>query len=278
MPRLSGGVQPSAATIHDTIIQYYQDHYPKWRLELEYTYWAGMLRNTLVHASAIMTVSTHAKSQIEEFIRRHGLPEREIHVTYEPCLYEKIPQPVAPSKADYVLHLGSREPHKRTAWLIRLWSEWSASDRGDKLPNLHVIGRIPEEIAEIADHCPSIVHLPFLDNQALISQFKAAKALIFPSEVEGFGLPAIEAYYLGTPVCYVRETSVDEVLKVATTKGGFDLEQPDTLRTALEELLSMSQSEVHSCGLVLRETYHSSKVVDKMIEVFDQLIKNPYPP
>lgn len=266
MPRLHGGCEPAVATIHDTIIQYYQDHYPKWRLEAEYSYWAGMLCNTLRHASAVMTVSEHAKGQIEEFIRRHDLPARDIFVTYEPCLYEKLPQPERPAKADYVLHLGSQEPHKRTTWLIELWI--AAIADGRKLPKLHVVGKLPEQVEKLVKESRDIVYLPFLEDRALISQFSAAKALILPSEVEGFGLPAIEAYYLGTPVCYTLGTSVEEVLAPAHVKGGFDLEDPDSLWVALEQVLDMSAAEVRECGLGLREAYGSDKVVERMVEVF----------
>ena len=266
MPRFHGGCGPAVATIHDTIIQYYQDHYPEWRTEAEYAYWASMLRNTLTHAREVMTVSVHAKGQIEDFIRRHQLPEREIHVTYEPCLYEDLPQPESPAKADYVLHLGSYEPHKRTAWLIRKWERAAVS--GKRVPKLHVVGKVPPEVEEMVHRSRSVVYLPFLEDQALVSQFTAAKALIFPSEVEGFGLPAIEAYYLGTPVCFTAGTSVEEVLGVATAKGGFDLDSPESFWRAVDEVLAMPAGEVRDCGLKLREAYDSRKVVERMMEVF----------
>ncbi|BCX48324.1 hypothetical protein HAHE_22320 [Haloferula helveola] len=273
MPRFHLACQPAVATIHDTIIQYYQDHYPKWRLELEYSYWAGMLRNTLRNASAVMTVSENAKRQIEEFVRRHKLPEKKIYVTYEPCLYESIPQPEDPAKADYVLHLGSKEPHKRTAWLVRQWLKGERERVGSdpSLPKLHVVGALPDEVTESVRSSASIVYLPFLEDQALVSQFTAAKALVFPSEVEGFGLPAIEAYYLGTPVCYHRGTSVEEVLGVATDKGGFSLDDASSLWPVLEEVMALPPDEVRRTGLALRDAYSSKRVVERMMEVFGEV-------
>ncbi|MCH7228000.1 glycosyltransferase family 4 protein [Haloferula sp. A504] len=272
MPRLRGRCRPAVVTIHDTIIQYYQDNYPKWRLEAEYTYWAAMLRNTLSHAAAIMTVSENAKGQILDFMRRHGLPEKEIHVTYEPCLYESLPQPEAPAKADYVLHLGSLEPHKRTSWLVKLWAE--AVRSGREVPQLHVVGKLPTEVEKLVGEVREIVYLPFLEDRALVSQFTAARALMFPSEVEGFGLPAIEAYYLGTPVCYTLGTSIEEVLAPADGKGGFDLEDPASLWSALDEVLAMTPEEVRDCGLALREKYSSRQVVERMMEVFERVARD----
>ncbi len=266
LPRLHRLCSPSVVTIHDTIIQYYSDHFPEWRTEIEYRYWASMLKHTLRHADRILTVSESAKAQIIAFMERHGIPDKEIHVTYEPCLYETHLQPENPPKANYVLHLGSREPHKRTAWLIREWVK--EGGRRPDLPALHVVGSIPPDVETIAFGAPNIVLLPFLNDDALRTQFSTAKALILPSEIEGFGLPAIEAYYLGTPVCYTRSTSIGEVLGVATALGGFSLDDPTGLFAALDEVMGISPEAVRECGLKLREAYAAKSVAEKMMAVF----------
>lgn len=273
MPRLHGLCQPSVAMIHDTIIQFYQDKYPQWRTATEYSYWASMLRQTLVHATEVMTVSRNSRRQIEEFIERHHLPERRIHVTYEPCSYESVPQPEQVAKSDYVLHLASREPHKRTDWLVRLWVE--EYSRGRQLPKLHIVGTLPGEAARLAEECASVVHFPFLEDPALVSQFMSARALIFPSEIEGFGLPAIEAYYLGTPVCYTAGTSMEEILAPVTPKGGFNLEDNVSFWQAYDTVLEMNAEEVRSIGLQLRETFDSSRVTERMMGVFRTAADSP---
>jgi glycosyltransferase involved in cell wall biosynthesis len=271
LPRIHRVCSPSVVTIHDTIIQYYSDHYPEWRTDMEYRYWASMLRHTLRHADAILTISESAKEQIKVFMERHRIPAKEITVTYEPCLYEDIPQPKSPAKTDYVLHLGSREPHKRTAWLLKLWA--SAGERIHSLPKLHVVGNVPEEVAHLCQTCPRIVQLPFLDDRALRSQFEAARALVFPSEIEGFGLPAVEAYYLGTPVCYTAGTSIEEILGSAGKRGGFSLDDPDSLFRALDDVLEIPEEEIHASGLMLREKYAARVVVDRMVAVFQRVAR-----
>jgi glycosyltransferase involved in cell wall biosynthesis len=107
----------------------------------------------------------------------------------------------------------------------------------------------------------------------LQAAYRGAQAVILPSEIEGFGLPALEAYYLGTPVCYVKGTSVEEVLAVATDKGGFALDDMESLFTALDEVMAMPPDEVSSCGFKLRETYAAEKVVERMLSVFHD-VKN----
>ena len=269
LPLLSFYCRPSVVTIHDTIIQYDEDHYPEWRHPWEYAYWSKMLKHTLLNADRIMTVSESSKAQIERFMARHSIRSKPIIVTYEPCLYESLEQPVEPRKENYVIHLASSEPHKRTAHLIRWWHD--AEMMGRELPTLHLIGSVPEEVVSLLADSHSIVRRAFLSESALQAVYLEARALILPSEIEGFGLPALEAYYLGTPVCFVRGTSVEEVLGVATCKGGFSLDQPESLFSALAEVMRMSPGEVRECGLKLREVYAAEKVVERMMAVFHEV-------
>lgn len=261
--------RPSVVTIHDTIIQHDDDHYPRWRTSLEYRYWAMMLKHTLRKADVILTVSESSKRQIHAFMDRHGITRKEITVTYEPCLYESIPQPVEVAKENYVIHLASCEPHKRTAHLIRWWHEAEAN--GQALPMLHLIGTVPDEVLPLLASSRTIVKQPFLVEAALQAAYRGARALILPSEIEGFGLPALEAYYLGTPVCYVKGTSVEEILGVGTAMGGFSLDCPASLFAALDEVMAMPPSEIRQCGLQLRETYAAVKVAERMIAVFNEV-------
>ncbi|MCX6875059.1 MAG: glycosyltransferase [Verrucomicrobia bacterium] len=272
LPLLDGFCRPSVVTIHDTIIQYDEDHYPEWRKSWEYAYWAMMLKHTLRKATCILTVSEFSKQQITEFMARHRIPRKEIIVTYEPCLYERVPQPELPTKDNFVIHLASCEPHKRTAHLIRWWHAAEATSR--ELPTLHLIGAVPPEVLPLLAGSNSIVKRPFLEDAALRAAYLAARALILPSEIEGFGLPALEAYYLGTPVCYVKGTSVEEILGVATAKGGFSLGSADSLFAALDEVAGMTADEIRACGLKLRGTYAAAKVARRMTEVFREVGNN----
>ena len=270
LPILNTFCQPSVVTIHDTIIQYDEDHYPKWRNPWEYTYWAKMLKHTLRKADRILTVSESAKRQIEAFMLRHSIPSKDITVTYEPCMYESVPQPIEPLKENYVIHLASCEPHKRSAHLIRWWHD--AEAQGRKLPMLHLIGSVPPEVDVLLASSHTIVKRPFLDDRALQAAYRAARALILPSEIEGFGLPSLEAYYLGTPVCFVQGTSVEEILGVATAKGGFSLESSETLFSALGDVMAISPEIVHQWGLKLRAEYAADHVASRMLAAFRSLV------
>ena len=269
LPLLSAYCQPSIVTIHDTIIQYDEDHYPEWRHAWEYAYWARNLKHTLRYASRILTVSQSSKRQIEDFMERHGIPAKPITVTYEPCAYEPFPQPFAPQKENFVVHLASKEPHKRTGQLIRWWLDAEKQNR--KLPQLHLIGIIAKSLASEVEASRSIVKRPFLADEELREVYAAAKALVLPSEIEGFGLPALEAFYSGTPVCFVKGTSVAEILSVATSAGGYALDDAEGFFKALDNVMTMDAEEVRRCGLILRETYAAEKVADRMVGIFREV-------
>lgn len=266
LPRFNLLNAPTVVTVHDTIIQYYQDHHPGWRKPMEYAYWNHMLTFTLKHADAIFTVSEISKKNIRSFMLRQGLPEKEILVTYEPCFYEQTPQPEDPPKKDYVVHLASREPHKHTHELIRWWT--ARSESGETPPMLTLVGQVPPESEELIEAHPCIRRHGFLGDDELQTVIREARALILASEIEGFGLPAIEAYYLGTPVCFVKGTSVEEILGESTSAGAFRLTEPDSLWDALDQVLAMPAQDVRRIGLQLRERFAAAKVVDRMIEGF----------
>lgn len=271
LPRFGLLKAPTVVTIHDTIIHHYWENHSGWRKSGEYFYWAQMLKSTIRNSDGIFTVSQTAKQQILDFIKLHDLPEKEITVTYEPCYYEDIEQPIVAEKGNTVVHLASREPHKRTHDLICWWAERSKKDSA--LPILELIGSIPPQSESIISEQHCFSRHGFLPDEKLRSIIGRARALILPSEIEGFGLPALEAYYLGTPVCFVKGTSVEEILQESVTIGGFQLDPPETLWTALDQVLAMPPAEIRRIGLELRERFASKKIVDRMLEGFQKIVR-----
>jgi glycosyltransferase involved in cell wall biosynthesis len=266
LPRFGGGRTPTVVTVHDAIIQHYAENYPASRHPLDYSYWTESLKFSLQRASAVFTVSETAKGQIERFMRLHGLGPRDIRVTYEPCAYEATEQPLDPPKGGYALHLCSTEPHKMTAPLVEWWL-----GSAQQMP-LHLVGAISKDIAALIAGRSQVIKFPFLSDAQLEEQIRAANVLVLPSEIEGFGLPGIEAYYLGTPVCHVEETSVAEILEHATRKGRFSLDAWESLQHALDECLAMSSGEIHAVGLALRRRYATEAVVDSMLQGFREVV------
>jgi glycosyltransferase involved in cell wall biosynthesis len=68
--------------------------------------------------------------------------------------------------------------------------------------------RIIENTISRFERVRRITYLPF---EQLIALMQGARALLFPSVFEGFGLPVLEAMALGTPVMTSNVTSLPEV-------------------------------------------------------------------
>ncbi len=56
-----------------------------------------------------------------------------------------------------------------------------------------------------------VIHLDYVPFPLLVSLIKGAKATIFPSLYEGFGLPVLESMLLGTPVITSNTSSIPEI-------------------------------------------------------------------
>ena len=113
----------------------------------------------------------------------------------------------------YFVVLGTIEGRKNHAVAFEAWSRMLNPAK------LHVIGKRgwrAEKAIDFLDSSPlvgrSIVEHSNLNDQELINMLSGARALLFPSFVEGFGLPAIEAATLGTPVIAADIPALREVL------------------------------------------------------------------
>ena len=136
------------------------------------------------------------------------------------------PQPgVAPegpwTGQPYFVVLGTVEPRKNHALLLRLWQgdEPSATDRNSVPPDAHLLicgGRGWNNAAVFAalNARPARVHeLPGLDDGQVAALLADSAGLLFPSLAEGFGLPPVEAAALGVPVLSAELPVVREVLQ-----------------------------------------------------------------
>jgi glycosyltransferase involved in cell wall biosynthesis len=93
--------------------------------------------------------------------------------------------------------------------------------------------RIEGEV-RAADLQDRVVFAGFVSDDELASLLGAARALVFPSLYEGFGMPVIEAMALGVPVLCGDAASLREVAGGAAQL--FDPRDPDAIATAIAEI------------------------------------------
>ena len=105
----------------------------------------------------------------------------------------------------YFVCVGTIEPRKNHLLLLSLWRRLQ-EEMGDATPRLVLIGRRGwenENILAMLDRCPGLrdvlVEREGLPDGELYPLLAGARALLFPSFVEGYGLPLAEALAQGVP-------------------------------------------------------------------------------
>jgi len=255
--------------MHDAIIQHYADHYPETRTPRAFRYWIRVMKNSLRRLDSVITVSQHAKSQLQQFCDRYQIKSPPIHVTYESSSWEQH-RSRRWLKRDEVIHLASSAPHKMTNRLLALWQELQRAGR--ELPLLRLVGSVDDRGKRTISELQHVSIVSPLDDESLVEAVGSARALLLPSEVEGFGLPALESYYVGTPVCYVAGTSVDEVVTEAGQFGSFELADSASLHQALQSALGKSSDQIELITDSLFERFSNQRYADRVIETFSNVL------
>lgn len=115
------------------------------------------------------------------------------------------PNITIPSKP-YFVCISTIEPRKNHLLLLNIWRNLAHS-LGKDTPELIIIGRRGwenENILDMLERCPALQEnvreYNALNDQQVIHLLRHARALLFPSFTEGFGLPLLEALAVQTPV------------------------------------------------------------------------------
>ena len=205
---------PQVVTLHDVVPLKRRSEYLRTGIRFRMRYLAVERSARLIVPTAVVAEEAVEHLRIE--------PEQVvvIHEAVAPRLTKRAPQEVAAVRRryrlpeDYLLWVGGLEtpdPRKRIAALARTPRELplvlvgATKPWAHELPDVTLTGRVPD------------------DDLAAI--YTGARALVFPSDDEGFGLPTVEALACGTPVVASDIPVLREVLgDRATFVDGADLE------------------------------------------------------
>ena len=216
-------------TIHDLVplrLPYASRDDKRWMFRL--------LKKITAEADHIVTVSEHSKRDIMALF---GVDEKRITNTYQAVSLAKedversqatIAEQLAGSFGlelhEYLLFFGALEPKKNVGRLIEAYM---ASGVDVPLVLVAAEGWNNEAentlIEELRENQPRSIELDrtrlkrrvrrfrYVRPSSLIALIRGARAVVFPSLYEGFGLPVLEAMTLGTPVVTSRESSLPEI-------------------------------------------------------------------
>jgi len=177
----------------------------------------------LRHAHALIVNSADTLQALQAHARGAGLGLPPCQVAPLAPAQLPPPQPTTPAAEflrPYFLMLGTIEPRKNHALLLQVWRDLSAAF-GRAAPGLVVVGQsgwlcddIVEQLRRGDPSETRVLYRPVCSDAQLAGWLRHARALLFPSFVEGFGLPIVEALAHGVPVIasdlpVFRETARD---------------------------------------------------------------------
>lgn len=169
----------------------------------------------MVAAASMAEVVIHSAEATRRATERHLLaagrvPEAivaPLGVPMPPVAEARFARPEEP----YFLALGTIEPRKNLALLLDVWDRLPARDR----PLLLVVGRRgwaePALFARL-ERTAGVRECAGVGDEGVAHLLAGARALLFPSLAEGFGLPVFEAAACGTPVACLPHPVFTELL------------------------------------------------------------------
>lgn len=239
----------SVVTMHDCIYRSFPRYLGKSvarRLLAEATErWA-------MRADRVLTDSEFSR---QDLAARAGLPAEKIEVLYAwvdeasftppeegalAALRERLGLPER-----FWLYVGGFDYRKNVDFLLRAYAAHRRRHPG--APPLVLAGRIPAPSPVICDvravlaaeglREDAVLFPGLIEHADLPNLYRAAALLIYPSLMEGFGLPPAEAMAVGTPVLVADASSLPEVVRRAECR--FDPRRA----AALEERLAQAQAD-----------------------------------
>jgi glycosyltransferase involved in cell wall biosynthesis len=142
-------------------------------------------------APAVVFVSEFTKAQ---FLERFPADYRRclvIPLYFKSTLFGQWP--TRPNTKPFILMVGTLESRKNYKMALEAFARSGLTDRGYDLVIVGPRGNLSREFLPLILANDRIKHLGFVSDAQLKELYATATALFFPSLVEGFGVPALEA-------------------------------------------------------------------------------------
>jgi glycosyltransferase involved in cell wall biosynthesis len=233
---------PTVMTLHDLTHVRYPETQPPARLkEIE-----RRLARAVEQAQLIMTVSQFIADEAQQYF---GLPAERLRVAplgvaarfhpREPEAIDGVLKAHGLEAGRYFLCVGTLEPRKNLSLALRAHAGLPESVR--QMFPLFIVGMSGWQQAQLNDELKNALaggHVclaGYLPDEQVAQLLAGARALVFPSHYEGFGLPVLEAMASGTPVITTHCSAMPEV---AGPAGNYcDPQDPEGLREAMLRLI-----------------------------------------
>lgn len=232
IPRVS---RPPAVS---TVLDVQHEVLPEFFSRSELAYRRVVYGWTVRRSELVITISQHAASTL---IERLGLTEQRVRVAHLGIDHERF-RPGSDVRGDFLLYPARGWPHKNHSRLFEALAMLRRERPGLELVLTGYDGPTPEGVRSLGR----------VSQDELITLYRTAAAVVFPSLYEGFGQPPLEAMACGCPVACSDAASLPEVCGGAARL--FDARSPEEIAAAVDDVLRRPQ-ELALLGLARAATF-----------------------
>lgn len=214
-------------TIHDLILL----KYPTKRAttlgpmlyKIKYWGYKKTINRAIARASKIITVSNYTKSELVDYFK---IDPQKVEVVYEAADSVESGQLSFPDDLflkrhkitkPFLLYVGNAYPHKNLERLLLVFQKLKSKNFPYQLVLVgkedYFYHRLKAQALRLGLlEKDEVVFFGFATQRELAALYQKASLYIFPSYVEGFGLPPLEAMNYGLPVLASSAASLPEIL------------------------------------------------------------------
>ncbi len=261
--------KPLVLTFHDVLSEKYGRTYPVLGQGL-----SELKQRLLQRADVVISVSEATKRGILEYF---DVDEAKIRVV--PLgNYLTTPSLISHSTLDlperFILFVGRRDFYKNFDRFFEAITPILLKDK-----DLHLVcaggGNFGDEEKKAINHAKlqqQVLYQPIFDDTTLVQLYGKAQVFAFPSLMEGFGLPVLEAMSSGCPVALTTGTSFDEIAEDAAVY--FEAESTDSIQAAVERVVynETLQNSMRARGYERVPLFKAETTALKTLEVYKELV------
>jgi O-antigen biosynthesis alpha-1,3-rhamnosyltransferase len=206
------GPVPVAVAVNDAIPW---DH-PEWLTRAHALHARLVLAPAIRRAAVVLVPSEHTRERLLARVR--GLAVERVAVTPYGIDPRFSPGPGPSGATPYLLAVGTLQPRKNVEAALRAFERLVADGLGHRLVVVGARGWRDAELLARVERSPAAGRIELkgrVDDEELLTLYRGAACLLYPSRAEGFGFPPLEAMACGTPVVCSAAGSLPEVTGAA---------------------------------------------------------------